>query len=76
MKKKIIIIIASVLHIIALFPFSGYYRDGGTMWFAPVTNIYRVELLHRLRGHGEVTVGTVVYIFGIEVFNDSHTVTE
>ena len=76
MKKKIIIIIAAVLLIIALFPFSGYYRDGGTMWFAPVTHIYRVEILHRLIDKERVTVGTVIYICGFEVFNDSHIVYE
>lgn len=76
MKKKIVFIIAAVLLIIALLPFSGYYRDGGTKWYAPVTNLYRVEILHRLNGGNGITEGTVIYIFGFEVYNDSHVVYE
>ena len=72
MRKKLIIIITAILLIIVLFPFSDCYRDGGTRWVAPVTNIYRAEILHRLHGDNTVTVGTVVYILGFEVYNDSH----
>lgn len=78
MKKKVILIAAAVLIIIALFPFSSRLRDGGTTVWQPVTHIYRIEDLHRLTDaedgrHGHLT-GTVVYILGNEIFNESRVI--
>ena len=76
-KKRYIIISAAVLLVIALFPFGEHLRDGGTVIYEPVTKIYRIDKMHALTGiYGEYYVGTVIYIFGQEVYNDTRIADE
>ena len=71
-KKKALIITASVIAAAALFfPFGRYLRDGGTVIWEPVSHIYRVDKLHALNGRGGFTLGTVIYIFGQRVYNNT-----
>ena len=71
-KKKALIITASVIAaFILFFPFCGHFRDGGTAIWEPVSHIYRVDKLHALNGRGGFTLGTVIYIFGQRVYNNT-----
>ena len=73
---KTAVIISAVLAAVMLFPFSSHLRDGGTVIYQPFSRIYRVEKLHELTAgteeyrFGNFRVGTAVYIFGMEVYNE------
>lgn len=71
-KKKALIITASVVAAFVLFfPFGVHLRDGGTVIWEPMSHIYRIDKLHELNNVAGFTVGTVVYIFGKEVYNNT-----
>ena len=70
MKKKTIIGIAILLAVVLLIPIPMRLKDGGTVVYRAV--LYQVEKVHRLAfesvdGYVE---GTVVEIFGVEIYND------
>ena len=73
---KTAVIISAVLAAVMLFPFSYHLRDGGTVIYQPVSRIYRVEKLHELTAgteeyrYGDFRVGTAIYFFGAEVYNE------
>ena len=73
---KTAVIISAVIVIVLLFPFSYHLRDGGTVIYQPVSRIYRVEKLHELTAgteeyrYGDFRVGTAIYFFGAEVYNE------
>ncbi len=72
MKKKFIIGICILLAVVLLTPVRMQMKDGGTVVYHAV--LYRVENVHRI--NPEVTSerdyieGTIVKIFGMEVYND------
>ena len=71
-RKKAVIITASVIAaFILFFPFGALLKDGGTVIWQPVSRIYRVDKLHELNGKGGFTVGTVIYILGEKVYNNT-----
>lgn len=76
-KKRIVtIILVVVLLVFLLFPRRFDIKDGGSVLYCGFAGIvYQVEQRHRiydLPGYAAYEVGTVVRIFFIEVFNNSH----
>ena len=69
MKKLIIIL---VVLLILLFPISLKAKDGGTVTYSPITQIYRVTVYNSISGER----GTTVQIFGKVVFDNTYTVAE
>ena len=52
-----------------------HLREGGTVVYEPITKIYRIYKMHALtagpdRLYGDFYIGTVIYIFDQEVYND------
>jgi len=81
-KSEIIVLITIVFLIVfLLFPRRYNYLDGGSVAYGSVGLgfIYRVEQRHRLpsivdaEGYGYYENGTVITVFGIEIYNDAHT---
>lgn len=81
MKKKIVIILVLIIiAYILLWPSEGKYRDGGSVIYSTV--LYSVKFQNSY-DYGSPpsdiligrNIGTVVTIFGIEVYNDVHFVT-
>ena len=73
--KLAYIILAAVIAL--LFPFESRLNDGGTRRYEPVTGLYRVDLMHRINDScGGFIVGTVIYISGKEVYNNSRIIYE
>lgn len=72
MKKKVIIGICILLAIVLLIPIPMHLKDGGTVVYNAV--LYRVEKVHRIDTVSSEKIdyleGTIVKIFGIEVYND------
>ena len=72
MKKKIIIGICILLLIVCLIPTRMHLEDGGTVVYNAI--LYQVEDVHRIgaedTAEDEYLEGTIVKIFGIEVYND------
>ena len=70
MKKKIVIGITILLAVILLCPIPMRLKDGGTVVYQAV--LYRIEKVHRLAlGSADGYVdGTIVEIFGVEIYND------
>ena len=69
--------VAFVVCAVLLFPVKNIVNDGGTVRYEAISHIYAVDCLHRMTDEeGVYTVGTVVYVFGSEVYNDSRTVSE
>ena len=76
-KKRIVtIILVVVLLVFLLFPRVYYFKDGGSKMYCSLFGfIYRVEQLHKIydeAGYSYYEIGTVVTVFGIEVFNNAH----
>jgi len=73
---KLLNIMLAVM-IALLFPFENRLRDGGTRRYEPITKVYCVDLLHRINDTCDgFIVGTAIYIFGQEVYNNSRIVYE
>ena len=73
MKKKIKIIVLSVLIIAILFvPFTFYNKDGGTVEHRALT--YAVINRHSIAGEDVYDVGTEVEILGIKVYDNTQLV--
>lgn len=72
MKKKVIIGICILLAIVLLIPIPMHLKDGGTVIYNAI--LYRVEKVHRIDTVSTEEIdyleGTIVKIFGIEVYND------
>lgn len=72
MKKKVIIGICILLAIVLLIPIPMHLKDGGTVVYNAI--LYRVEKVHRIDTVSSEKInyleGTIVKIFGIEVYND------
>ncbi len=66
MKKKIIICI--LLAIIFLIPIPMRLKDGGTVKYKAL--LYTVSDVHKIYGDNQYSVGIIVEILGIEVFNN------
>ena len=69
---KVIIAVCILLVIILFFPARLQYKDGGSVHYDAIA--YDVYDMHRISTEGEVqgyTVGTIVEIFGFEVFNNT-----
>lgn len=78
-KKIIVVIIIVVCVLLAflLFPRKYEFRDGGSVMYCSVAfgAIYKVEQRHRIYvegGYSYYEIGTVVTIFGAELFNNAH----
>ena len=73
---KTAVIISAVIAAVMLFPLSSHLRDGWTVIYQPLSRIYRVEKLHELTAgteeyrYGDFRVGTAIYFFGAEVYNE------
>jgi len=70
-KKRIIIISAIILALILLFPIPIRYRDGGSVEFRSIVNLYSITKLHALRpieeGEG-YRAGIEIRVFGLTVY--------
>ena len=69
---KVIIVVCVLLIALLLFPARLQYKDGGTVHYDAIA--YDVYDMHRISDEGETfgyTVGTIVKIFGFEVFNNT-----
>ena len=67
-----VIIVVCVLLLLLLFPIRLQYKDGGSVHYDAIA--YDVYDMHRINDEGEIqgyTVGTIVEIFGFEVFNNT-----
>lgn len=67
-----VIIVVCVLLLLLLFPVRQQYKDGGSVHYDAIA--YDVYDMHRISDEGEIqgyTVGTIVEIFGFEVFNNT-----
>ena len=67
-----VIIVVCVLLLLLLFPVRLQYKDGGSVHYDAIA--YDVYDMHRISDEGEIqgyTVGTIVEIFGFEVFNNT-----
>ena len=67
-----VIIVVCVLLLLLLFPVRQQYKDGGSVHYDAIA--YDVYDMHRISDAGETsgyTVGTIVEIFGFEVFNNT-----
>lgn len=71
MKKKKIVRICALLLAVLLIPVPLSVKDGGTIIYHAIA--YSVEVVHRLNpdmdSEQEFLEGTIIKIFGIEVFN-------
>ena len=70
-KKRLLRILIPILIIALLFPFSQCLDDGGTVLYTSV--LFQVEKKHTLWQENDVNgylTGTVVRIFGLEVYRD------
>lgn len=79
--RFILISLTALLIIFLLFPRKYTYLDGGSVAYGSVGLgfIYRVEQRHRTPsivdadGYGYYENGTVISVFGIEIYNNAHT---
>lgn len=75
MKRKFMAIFFIVI-VVLLFPFKSTMRDGGTVAYEAV--IYTVYDVHRIVApedelvDNEYIEGTIIEVFGIEVFNNTN----
>ena len=68
------IMIAAVL-VFWFFPRGYYTKDGGSATYYGFLGIYYIDSRHRFHVEGEniyYQVGCIIYIFGLEVFNNVH----
>lgn len=80
-KKHIFFLIVVLLVIFFLFPRRYTYLDGGSVAYGSFDYgfIYRVEQRHRFpskddeNGYGYYENGTVISVFGIEIYNNAKT---
>ncbi len=80
-KKYVIIFLVVFLILFLLFPRRYTYLDGGSVAYGSFGFgiIYKVEQRHGLPqtvdadGYGYYENGTVISIFGIEIYNNAHT---
>ena len=75
-KRRIIVIVSIILALILLFPVPIRYKDGGSVKFHSVVNIYSVTKLHRLRpieDGGGFEDGFEIRVFGYKVFQYTKT---
>ena len=77
LKKITVTVIIVAIAIFLLFPRIYSFKDGGTVVYASFGFglLYSVEQRHRLydeAGYAYYEIGTVITIFGIEVYNNAH----
>ena len=75
--KIVVLILVALLVFVLFFPLKLYLKDGGTVEYVGCLGAtYSVSKLHRLSndpdGNACYEVGTVIKVFGIEVYNDSY----
>ncbi len=72
-KEAVILIILFLVVVFIFFPRRKTLKDGGTTAYDSCFGgiIYTVEQRHRLQDDGYYENGIVIYIAGIEVYNDS-----
>ena len=71
MKKRLLTAAIVLVAAILLFPMPLHYKDGGTVEYKSI--LYSVQDVHRLNPdpQGEEFIeGTIIEIFGIEIFNN------
>lgn len=68
MNKKIIILIFIVAILILLIPIPRHLKDGGTIEYQSLT--YKISKVKSLTGLSGYEKGTIVEIFGIEIYNN------
>ena len=81
LKKIITITVLIAVAVFFLFPRRYSYLDGGSVAYGSFDYgfIYRVELRHRFpseddeNGYGYYENGTVISVFGIEIYNNAKT---
>ena len=81
LKKIITITVLIAVAVFFLFPRRYSYLDGGSVAYGSfdLGFTYKVEQRHRLPsvedadGYGYYENGTVISVFGIEIYNDVHT---
>lgn len=67
----------TALLLAAFCPLKANQNDGGTVVYYPLLHCWEVHRLHRTAGeNGEYMVGTTVYLFGNEVFDNSEIIIE
>ncbi len=66
MKKKVIIVIVLIL-IILLFPIKTSLYDGGSIKYKSI--VYSITKLNRLNGINKREKGTIIKVFGYEIYN-------
>ena len=77
MKKKLLIIIASIIAIILLFPIPFRLKDGGSKEYRSIVGIYEVKNWKQM-GYTEeagetLKTGITVKLFGMKVFDNTKT---
>lgn len=79
MSKQLIItfIVIFIVFVFLLFPRRDCLKDGGTITYESfwVGAIYTIEKRHEIyseNGTGYYIIGTVIYLFGNEIYNDAH----
>jgi len=75
-KKRIIIVTAIILALILLFPIPLWYKDGGSIEFRSIVNLYSITRLHEWRPVGEgkeggYNVGIEIRLFGLKVYRNT-----
>lgn len=71
MKKKVIAGLCVLLAAVLLFPVTYHLKDGGTVVYKAV--LYSVQKVHQLSppdSERAFLEGTIVELFGVEVFNN------
>ena len=74
MKKRMQIIICIIIGIVMLIPIPNQLKDGGSVEYRAL--IYKVTRLYRFNEASTATheEGWIIEIFGVEIYNSSHTV--
>lgn len=72
-KEIVIIILLALMAVFIFFPRRHTLKDGGTVSYESCFSgvVYTIEQRHRLQDDGYYENGIVIYIAGIEVYNDS-----
>lgn len=68
MKKKLIIGIIILILLILLIPIPNHLKDGGTIEYKSL--VYKISKVHNRKLESEHYDGTIIEIFGKEVFNN------
>ncbi len=80
MKKTAKIVILMLIFLVLLFPFPMQLKDGGSIYYAPLTHIYEVRVYRAMtvdeNGTEGWKKGTELYLFGQVVHSNTYFSTE